>query len=169
MELYIHSPLFSLTDQIDVTNARDQLLYTASTRFLSLSADTVLKRADGTLVADISRKLLSLHQVWYIDMANGQKAELSTELFHLTDDIIQVRGFDWTLSGNFFQHDYELRNQAGRVLARCHRQWLSLHNGYELDVYDPADAGRIVAVIVALNKLLADRSDQTASSANSGN
>ena len=127
---------------------------------LPLSTEaTYLKRAHGEEVATITCKVVSLHDTHLIEMKNGQTVELRSELLHATKDVLDIEALGWQLVGDLVQHNYRLAdvNDEGRLLAQTHRRWLSLHNTYEIEILDEARADLIVAVLVALDKIVEDR------------
>lgn len=140
-------------------------LYT-SKPLITLHDHTVVKDAEGKEVADISRKIFSLHEVRNVQMADGTAFTLSNELLHIIKDVTNIEGLGWQLSGNILQMNFVIRDEKGKVLAVIGQKALSLHDKYSIDLYDIEHMEIIVAIVIALEHMITDR--ETAGNSTSG-
>lgn len=157
MKLYMKAKIASIHNKIEITNEAKEPVYHIQSKVLSLHNVTYLRDAEGGDVATITGKVVSLHDIHRIEMHDGRTVELRSELLHLTRDVLDIEALGWRLEGDIVQHNYQLADSQGQVLARTHRKWLTLHNTYELEIVDETDMDLIVAVLVALDKIVADR------------
>jgi len=171
MKLRMKAKIASIHNKIEVTDEHKRAVYHIKSKLLSIHDVTYLTRADGEEVATITRKVVSLHDTHFIEMSSGMTIELSSELLHLTKDVLNIEALGWQLVGDLVQHDYRLvdMDDGGRVLAQTHRKWLTLHNTYEIEIMAEESVDLIVAVLVALDKIVEDREQvKRGSSAPSG-
>lgn len=158
MKLRMKAKIASIHHKLEVTDEHKRPVYHIKSKVFSLHDVTYLTRADGEEVATITRKVASLHDTHFIELSGGMTVELSAELFYLTKDVLNIEALGWQLEGDLIQHDYRLvEMDTERTLARTHRKWLTLHNTYEIEILAEEKADVIVAVLVALDKIVEDR------------
>ena len=85
--LFTSSKVVTLHHLIDIVDENENLVYRAKTKFPSIHDKTDVTDASGKKVAHIEKKIFTIHQRHFIDMADGTNFELSNELFHLIKDI----------------------------------------------------------------------------------
>ena len=159
MNLHIKSKVFSMHNKMEVLDENDEVVYTVSSKAVSIHNKTCIKDRDGNEVANISRKVISIHEKHEIEMANGTNFELSTEIFHITKDVINVEELGWTLEGDFFHHNYQVLNSDGTQIATTHVKWMSMHNILYIDISDDSQADTLVALFVTLEHIIEDRNN----------
>ena len=157
MKLKMKAKIASIHNKISITDEEGGLVSQVHSKVFSLHNVTYLTDGEGEEIAVITRKPVSMHDVHTIQLVDGTEIELRTELLHLTRDVLDIEALGWQLTGNLLQHDYQLKDDQGQLLAQTHRKWLSLHDTYEVDVVDEERMDLIVAVLVALDKIMADR------------
>lgn len=157
MLLHTKSKMLSIHQKMSVLNEEEQVVYTVESKAISIHDTTFIRDAEGRDVATLTHKPISLHETHDIAMASGETIELRTELFHFTDDVIHLEGLGWELHGDMLQHNYEIVDGEGRVLASAHHKWVSVHDVYFIDVLDESQIDRIVCVYVALEKIVRER------------
>lgn len=168
MKLCMKAKIASIHDKIEITDENKIPVYHIQSKLLSAHNMTYLRDADGGEVATITRKMVSLHNTHLIEMSDGRTVELHSELLHMTKDVLDIEELGWQLVGNVVQHDYRLMDSEGRLLAQTHRKWMSLHNTYEIEIVDEENMDLIVAVLVTLDKIVADQERVTGHSAPNG-
>ena len=166
--LFTSTKVFTLHHRIDITDDREQVVYQAQTKFPSLHDKTDITDAAGNPVAHIEKKILTLHQRHFITMSDGQRFELSNELFHLIKDITNIEGLGWQLQGNILGLNFELYDNAGNVIAVIGQKMLSIHDKYCVDIYQPELERQVVAILITLQHMIRDRENSAAASSSSG-
>ena len=167
--LFTSTKVFPLHHRIEITDEREEVVYRASSKAISLRDKTDVEDAAGRPVAHIERKLLSLHQRHYVTMADGTAFELSNELFHLIKDVTNIVGLGWQLRGNILGLNFELYDGNGGIIAVIAQKMISLHDKYCIDIYRPEYERIVVAILVTLQHMIADRERANSSSSSSGN
>ena len=161
--LFTTSKVISLHKHTDITDDREQVVYHAQTKFPSIHDKTDVLDASGNRVAHIERKLLTLHERHYVTMENGTSFELSNELFHLVRDITNIEGLGWQLQGNIAALNFELYDAQGQIIAVISQKFLSLHDKYCVDIYQPEHEQAVVAILVTLQHMIKDREARSSS------
>ena len=165
--LFTSTKVFTLHHKIDITDENEQVVYQAQTKFPSLHDKTDITDAAGNPVAHIEKKLLTLHQRHFITMADGQRFELSNELFHLIKDISNIEGLGWQLRGNILGLNFELYDRNENVIAVIGQKMLSLHDKYCVDIYRPELEKQTVAILITLQHMIRDRENSAAAASSS--
>ena len=164
MKLKMKAKIASIHNKIEITGEDGNALYHIRSKALSLHDVTHLTDGEGQEIAVITRRPVSLHDTHIIELADGTEIELRYELLHLTKDVLDIEALGWQLTGDLVQHNYQLTDNRGQLLAQTHRKWLSLHNTCEVDIVDEERMDLIVAVLVALDKIVGDRERTMAAS-----
>ena len=160
--LYTSSEVFTLHHRIEITDAEGNVAYRAETQFPSIHDKTDIYAADGRHVAYFERKLLTLHEIHYIDMENGKSFTLSNELMHLIKDVTNIEELGWVIRGNIVELNFNLRDENGELLAVVSQKAFSIHDKYAVDIYQPEYEEEIVAILITLQHMIRDRANSAA-------
>ena len=161
--LFTTSKVISLHRHTDITDEHEQVVYHAQTKFPSLHDKTDVLDASGNRVAHIERKLLTLHERHFVTMENGTSFQISNELFHIVRDITNIEGLGWQLRGNIAALNFELYDERDQVIAVISQKFLSLHDKYCVDIYQPEHEQAVVAILVTLQHMIKDRQARSSS------
>lgn len=161
--LFTTSKVISLHKHTDITDEHEQVVYHAQTKFPSLHDKTDVLDASGNRVAHIERKLLTLHERHFVTMENGTSFQISNELFHIVRDITNIEGLGWQLRGNIAALNFELYDERDQVIAVISQKFLSLHDKYCVDIYQPEHEQAVVAILVTLQHMIRDREARSSS------
>lgn len=165
--LFTTSKVISLHRHTDITDEHEQVVYHAQTKFPSLHDKTDVLDAAGNRVAHIERKLLTLHERHFVTMENGTSFQISNELFHIVRDITNIEGLGWQLRGNIAALNFELYDEREQVIAVISQKFLSLHDKYCVDIYQPEHEQAVVAILVTLQHMIKDREARSSFSSSS--
>ncbi len=163
--LYTSSEIFTLHHRIEITDGEGNVAYRAETQFPSIHDKTDIYTADGRHVAYMERKLITLHEIRYVDMEDGTRFTLSNELFHIIRDVTNIEGLDWILEGNLLQLNFSIKDADGSLIALVSQKFLSIHDKYAVDIYQPKHEEKVVAVLIALQHMISDRNAAASSGA----
>ena len=163
--LYTSSEIFTLHHRIEITDGEGNVAYRAETQFPSIHDKTDIYTADGRHVAYMERKLITLHEIRYVDMEDGTRFTLSNELFHLIRDVTNIEGLDWILEGNLLQLNFSIKDADGSLIALVSQKFISIHDKYAVDIYQPKHEEKVVAILIALQHMISDRNAAASGSA----
>lgn len=155
--LYTSSELFTLHHRIEVTDEKGEVAYRAETQFPSIHDKTEIYDASGRHIAHMERKLLTIHQIHYVDMDDGRSFTLSNELMHIVRDVTNIEGLGWRLEGNFIQLNFTIKDADGELIALVSQKFMSLHDKYAVDIYKPEYEEEVVAILITLQHMIRDR------------
>lgn len=155
--LFTSTEVFTLHHKIEITDANENMVYRAQTKFPSLHDKTTIIDARGNEVAYIERKVFSMHGRHFVTMADGTDFEISNELFHLVKDVINIEGLGWQLRGNILALNFELYDENENIIAVVAQKMFSVHDKYCVDIYKPEYEKEVVAILVTLQHMIRDR------------
>ena len=162
--LYTELDPGDLHQKISVKDEQGQTLYWTKSSVIAIRGKTDLFDATGTQVAHLEKKPISFHEEHYITMADGKQITLSNELFHIFKDVTNIKGLGWQLQGNVVGLNFTLFDQNGEPIAAIGQKAISLHNRYSIDLYQPQHEKAVVAIVIALQKMLNARRENESSS-----
>ena len=166
--LFTSSKVFTLHHKIDITDASEEVVYHAETKFPSLHDKTDIFDASGNRIAHIEKKVLTLHERHFVTMEDGTAFELSNEILHIIKDITNIVGLDWQLKGNILGLNFELYDGNEEIIAVISQKLLSIHDKYCIDIYKPEHEKAVVAILIALQHMIRDREAAASTSSSSG-
>ena len=161
--LFTTTKVFTLHHHIDITDANENIVYQANTKFPSLHDKTDVTDAEGRQVAHIERKFWTLHERHFVTMADGMRFEISNELWHIVKDITNIEGLGWQLRGNIAGLNFELYDTDESVIAVIGQKIFSVHDKYCIDIYKPEHEPTVVAILVTLQHMMRDRAVSSSS------
>jgi uncharacterized protein YxjI len=162
--LFTSSKILSLHKATEITDEQENVVYRSTTKFPSLHDKTDVTDKDGSQVAHIERKILTLHERHFITMADGTAFQLSNELWHLVKDISNIEGLGWVLKGNIVGLNFQLYDEHEQIIAVISQKMLSIHDKYCVDIYQPEHERTVVAILITLQHMMADRAASSSSS-----
>ena len=166
--LYTSTQVFTLHHRIEITDSEGNVAYRAETQFPSIHDKTDIYTADGRHVAYMERKLITLHEIRYIDMEDGTQFTLSNEILHIIRDVTNIEGLGWILEGNILQLNFSIKDADGSLIAVISQKLMSIHDKYSVDIYAPKHEEKVIAILVALQHMIADRTAAASSGGGGG-
>ena len=165
--LFTSTKVLTLHHKITITDAEENVVYRAESKFFSLRDKTDIFDAADNLVAHIEWKIFTIRQRHYVSMADGTSFELSNELLHLIKAITNIEGLGWQLRGNILGLNFELYDQNNQIIAVIAQKMISLHDKYCIDIYRPEYEKTVVAILVTLQHMIRDRENASSGSSSS--
>ena len=165
--LYTKRELFTVHKHIDVFDDDGNILYRAGSKFPSILDKTDIWDAQERHVAHMERKLFSFHQRHFVNMEDGSCFELSNELFHLIEDVIDIDGPGWRIMGNILALNFVIYDRSEKIVALVGQKMVSIHDKYCIDIYQPEHEKTIVAIVITLQHMIWDRQSASFSSSSS--
>jgi len=166
MEFFMKEKALSLHDVYHIYDAQGTERYQIKSKTLSLHDVTYLLDMDGRALATVSKKILSMHEAHFIEIGGEEVTEVRSEWFHPIHPKIDAPGLGWQIQGDLLGHDFEVVDADGAVRVTVHRQWISIGEGYSVDIADAADVVPALALMVALERIVTDRRTRATDSQN---
>jgi len=153
MNLYMKQKVFSWRDKFAVKDEAERDRWFAQGEIFTLGRKLHVYDAAGAEVAFIRQKLLSFLPRYYIEIG-GREYEFVKELTLLRPRYT-IRNLDWSVEGNFFEHDYAVSDSRGEVM-RISKAWFTWGDSYELAIADPQNELLCLCVALAIDCITAD-------------
>jgi uncharacterized protein YxjI len=161
VKLYIKQKVFSLGGRFSVFDYSERPRWSAEGEIFTIGRKLHVFDANGREVALIRRKLLSFLPCYHIE-TGGYVYTISREL-SLFKPRYYLDYMNWTISGDFFAHEYEIADAYG-VVMRMSKHWFTWGDSYELDIAREEHELLALCVALAVDCMRAD-ADSSASSA----
>ena len=138
--LFVKGKVFTFTRKKFVRDLEQNLLYTVRNKFWILFAKkAMIYDKDGNIVANIRRKVISLHDHYFVESPVGQ---------------IEIKG-------NILCFDYHIWLN-GEEVGHISRK-ISLRDSYVLDLKDGLELPFFVALVIAVDNITDRRRDDSSS------
>ncbi len=154
MKLYIKQKVFSFRDRFTVRDEFGRDVYSVSGELISLGKRLHILDNSGREAALVKQKLLTFLPKFTISISGMGDVEIVRKLtlfkpYYIVSDI------DWEVNGSFTEHNYSI-TRSGRAVAKISKAWFSWGDSYEINVSDPEDALMALAVVIAIDAVLAN-------------
>lgn len=162
--LYTALQLGNINRRIDITDAEGNLKYYTKSSIVAIKGKTDIMDAKGNVIAHLEKKPISLHEKHFVNMADGTSFTLSNELLHVVKDITNIEGLGWQIRGNIIGLSFNLIDEKEQPVATVDKKMISVHDKYCIDIYQPEYEQIAVAILIQLEKMIEDRSENESSS-----
>lgn len=152
MKLCIQQKVFSFRDRFYVTDEFGEERYYVEGEIFSLGKKLHVFDMQGREVAFIKQELLTFMPRFEVYIGEELAAEIVKE-FTLFRQAYRVDGPGWAVSGDFFAHEYEIRDPVGPVVS-ISKEWFTWGDCYQLDISPAADTVLALAVVLAIDCVL---------------
>jgi uncharacterized protein YxjI len=122
-------------------------------RAFSFGDKLSLHDARGTEVASIAQRMFSWGAKYEIERPGHGVTVVSKEHFTFFYCKFEIDGpgrEDYEASGDFLDHEYEIRGPSGLV-AKVSKQWFGLSDTYGIDLPDDLDPVLFLAIVVVID------------------
>ena len=149
MKLLFKQRFFSWFDSYDIYDESGETRYVVKGQ---LSWGHRLKIFDsfGQEVGLVQERVLTLLPKFELYVGEQYEGCVSKE-FTLFKPKFHVDFNGWRVEGNFFEWDYDVLDQDGRIVATVSKELLRLTDTYVIDVDDPADALCALMLVLAID------------------
>ncbi len=149
MELYIQQHIFTWGDKFSIYDEAGAERYYVEGEVLTLGRKLHLYDMTGRELAYIKQELFTFlpHYKIYID--GVEAAEVIKEFTFFSPEYT-VTGPDWTVKGDFFDHDYDVF--AGEtVVASVEKEWFTLGDAYVIRIPKEGDTVMALATVLVID------------------
>ena len=162
--LYTALQLGNMHRRIDITDEKGNVKYYTKSSIVAIKGKTDIMNADGNVIAHLEKKPVSLHEKHFVTMSDGTSFTLSNELLHIVNDITNIEGLGWQIRGNIIGLSFNLVDENEQPVATVGKKMISIHDKYCIDLYQPEFEQIVVAIVIQLEKMIEDRSENESSS-----
>jgi len=153
----LNQKLISLTGDLWIEDGQGNHAFEVDGKLLSLRGTHVLKDLGGQALYEIS-KPLAPHVHKTIDITRGGQtaATVQEAIFHLGGDKFKITlagGQELTVHGDWMNREFQVKDQAGRVVIDASRAWFTIHDAYGIQVAPGFEVPLGLAIVVALERI----------------
>ncbi|MBR2844345.1 MAG: LURP-one-related family protein [Solobacterium sp.] len=152
MKLYMKQKVFSLKDRFTIVNDYGEVCYTAEGEFWTFLKRLHIYDHEGNEAACLQQVFSFMPK--YEVIVNNHMIAVVKKKFSFPRSEYEIEGLDWHVDGGWHEHEYEITNDS-RVIVSVHKEWMSWGDSYEIDVKDPLDEVNALAVVLAIDAVLA--------------
>ena len=149
MKLYIKQHLFTWGDTFSVYDADGSECFRVESEILTLGRKLHVYDAAGQERAFIGQELLTFLPRYHVEIDGAEVAAVVQEFTFFTREYT-VEGPGWTVTGDFFDHDYQI-TYGCRTVDAISREWLTLGDAYEIDIAAEDDTLTALAVVIVID------------------
>ena len=156
-ELLMTKKILSLREHYDIADRSGNILAKGEGNFIQIPAIfEVVDARYGQMIMQIEGKVLTLHNQFTIT------DNLGMELGTIRKKLMKFIGEEFWIEkdgkelmriyGNFLEHDYSME-MDGKVVARVHRQWVSIRDQYGISILGNIDHRLIVGATIVIEHI----------------
>ena len=157
MRYQMKQRLMAIGDKGVIYDEAGNVAYRNQGRFFNLTDKVSMLDAAGNQVATLHSKILQFPKSFYVEIGGEPAAKVTPKPLALVKaniDIVLTSGEHWKLRGTLSNHTFTLENGAGQVIATASRDWITITDGYGIDIADGQNDLLVLMVIVALETSL---------------
>ncbi|MBR3953971.1 MAG: LURP-one-related family protein [Clostridia bacterium] len=155
MKLYIKQKVFSWKDRFTVWDANGNDRYYVEGELFSWGKKLHVYDVQQHEVAFIYQKVFSFLPRYFVSVNGVDIAEIVKE-FTFFKPKYRIEGMNWDVDGDFWNHNYTV-SRAGSSVVRIQKEWMTWGDSYELDIANPADEIPALAVVLAIDCVMAQQ------------
>lgn len=158
MRYLMKQKLWSFGDDFLIRDAAGSDVFFVDGKAMSIGDKLSFQDMNGRELAHISQKVLSLLKTYHVYRDNRLFAEITKKLSLFKNKFeVDVPGpNDYTVTGNFFDFEYEFV-RSGRTVAGVSKRYFSLRDTYGIDIVDGEDDITILATAVVIDLVCHER------------
>jgi uncharacterized protein YxjI len=154
MKYRIKQRIFSLTDSFTIEDEQGRTAFTVKGKVFSLSSSQTLFDHNGSELLKIKRKYLTLLPACRLLNRDGSEWLIRKKFwpFWTSRFSISTPQGQLEMTGNFWQHEYEIRQQ-GKLVAGISKKWFSWSDSYGVDIYAPQWTAQLLAAVIVIDRI----------------
>ncbi|HEX5791819.1 MAG TPA: LURP-one-related family protein [Rheinheimera sp.] len=154
MKYRIKQKIFSLTDSFAIEDDNGNTAFSVKGKLFSFSSSQTLFDASGNALLKIKRKYLSIMPACRLLNSDGSEWLLKKKFWPFWTSRFSISTPQGMLemSGNFWQHEYEIRQQD-QLLAAISKKWFSWSDSYGVDIFAPQWTAQLLAAVIVIDRI----------------
>ena len=153
-KLYMKQKVFAIVDRFTVKNEAEEDCYQVEGDFVLIRGKRLhIRDMMGNELALVKQKLIVLLPQFLV-FVNGNQVATINKKFTLFKPRYVIDGLGWEVNGSFWEHDYTISDSKGEIV-RIHKAWISWGDSYELSIRDDVDETLVLAVVLAIDCVIA--------------
>lgn len=154
MNLYLKQKVFSWGDKFTVYDENGNDVFHVKGEVFSMGKKLHVYNLGGEEICFIRQKLWSFLSKYDI-IRNGEQIAQVVKKLTFVRQAYTISGFDWTVDGDFFAHEYSIKNYEGCTLATVSKKWFTWGDSYEISIANGVNEVNVLAVVLTIDACLA--------------
>ncbi len=150
MSLYVKQHIFTWGDKFSIYDEAGNEKYYVEGEVFTFGKKLHLFDMQGRELAFIEQQVFTFLPRYYVYRNGSQLAEVVKD-FTFFHQEYTVNGLGWSVTGDFFDHDYEVTDASGHTVVSVSREWFTLGDAYELRFTGNADEVDALAVCLVID------------------
>jgi len=153
MRYVMRQKLLSFGDDFTIKNDRGDEVFFVDGRLISIGDKLSFEDMEGNELARIRQRLLTIGKTYEIERG-GHTTVVHKHLFtpFTCKFSIDVPGRnDLEAKGNLLDHEYQIRDARGRVVAEVSKRWFRFTDTYGVDIAPGHDDVTVLATAVVID------------------
>ena len=148
MKLYLKQKVFSFKDRFFIYDIDGNEKYSVEGEVFSIGEKLHVYDRDGNEVAYIAQKPFSFLPKFIVYKGGEEVAWIKKE-FSFFKQEYTVNGPDWSVLGDFFDHEYEIFCNDAPV-AQISKKWFTFGDAYEIFINEDSNADELTVLATVL-------------------
>lgn len=150
MRLLFKQRMFSWFDSYDIYDESGQIVFVVKGQFGWGHKLKIFDGVTGNELGMVKERVLSFLPRFEMYMGEQYIGCISKEFSFLRPRFnIDCNG--WQVEGNFFEWDYDIKNQFGYTIASVSKELFNWTDTYIIDVFNPQDALCVLMMVLAID------------------
>ncbi len=149
MKLYIQQRIFTFGDEFTIYDENGNEKYYVEGEVFTFGKKLHLYDLSGRELSYIEQRLMTFLPKYEVYVDGELEATVIRE-FTFFKQKYTVEGKDWTVDGDFFDHEYELSDKSG-VIASVSKEWFTLGDAYEIELAEGEDEIAALSVVLIID------------------
>ncbi|MDH5607228.1 MAG: LURP-one-related family protein [Anaerolineae bacterium] len=159
MRYVIKQKFISFTDQFKIRNDSGDPVFQVKGKLISLGDQLSFQNMDGDELAKIKQELISITPSYRVYRDGTLQADVEKKLLTLLKDKFKVKMKDGSpdleISGSILDHDYTI-TRDGRQVAQISKAWVSIGDSYGIDIAGGEDDILLLACVIIVDMISHD-------------
>lgn len=157
MTLYMKQQIFSWSDRFTIKDDLGNDKYFVEGELFSWGHKLHVFDVGNREIAFIKQELFVFLPQFEVYVNGTHVVTVKKELTFFTPKYT-LEGTDWTVDGDFWHHDYEIKSPAG-YLASISKAYFTWGDSYQIDISSGVDEVLVLATVLAIDCVIADSSN----------
>ncbi len=147
--LYMRQRVFSWGDKFEIYDAEGNVKYYVEGEVFTFGKKLHLYDLAGNELAFVEQKVFTFLPKYFIHIPGRETVEVVKEFTFFKPEY-SVYGPDWKVTGDFFDHDYQVYDGEA-VVAQVNKEWFTWGDAYHIGIDFGVDEVMALSVVLVVD------------------
>jgi len=153
MKFCIKQHVFSWGDRFTIYDENGEDRYYVQGDIFTFGKQLHLCDLAGNELTYIEQELFTFRPRYTINSGGECLAEVVKEFTFFSNEFT-VSGLDWTVSGDFLDHDYAIYDASGAKICNVEKEWFTWGDTYAIEISNTVDWVMALSVVIAIDAIM---------------